>query len=243
MKRFRLYPLIVFALVGTLFAEPADLPTPRTHSHSWMSIDKWREIHDADLARANEGSINVLFLGDSITEGWEQAGKELWEEKFVPLNAANFGIGGDTTQNLLWRITDGNALNGVNPQLVVLLIGTNNLSISNHSPEATLGGIKAIVNTLHTERPNAKVLLLDVFPRGEPGDQMRTKVIEVNRLLELYALENSKISRLRIWDEFLSADGVLAPEIMPDKLHLTSRGYEIWANAMLPTLQRLLSHP
>jgi lysophospholipase L1-like esterase len=68
-------------------------------------------------------------------------------------------------------------------------------------------------------------------------------VIEVNRLLELYALENSKISRLRIWDEFLSADGVLAPEIMPDKLHLTSRGYEIWANAMLPTLQRLLSHP
>jgi beta-glucosidase len=243
MTPSRFFVALLVCFTGTLLAEPPDQPAPRTKVYPWMTLEKWRDFHDGDLARAKEGSIDVLFLGDSITEAWDKNGAKVWEKNFAPLHAANFGIGGDTTQNVLWRITKGGALEGVKPRVVVLMIGTNNFGLHGDTPEAVLGGIKAIVKTLHQERPGAKVLLLDIFPRGNPGDPLRTKVIEANRLLEVYAKENPEVTRLRIWDEFMNADGTLPPEVMPDKLHLSEKGYAIWAEAMLPTMQRLLAAP
>lgn len=244
MPLSRLLVLIVFVgLTGTLLAEPPDQPAPRTKVYPWMTLEKWRDFHDGDLARAKEGRIDVLFLGDSITEAWEKNGAKVWEEHFAPLHAANFGIGGDTTQNVLWRITKGGALEGVHPRVVVLMIGTNNFGLHGDEPEAVIGGIKAILKALHQKIPGSKVLLLEIFPRGNPGDPLRTKVTEANRLLEAYAKEHAEVTRLRIWDEFMNEDGSLPAGIMPDKLHLSEKGYAIWAEAMVPTLQRLLAAP
>ena len=235
--------LLSFGLASTLIAEPADHPAPRTKAYPWMTLEKWRDFHEGDLDRSRQGRIDVLFLGDSITEAWEKNGEKVWEKNFTRLHAANFGIGGDTTQNVLWRVTQGGALKGVKPRVVVLMIGTNNFGLHGDSPEAVLGGIKAIVEALRRESPAAKMLLLDIFPRGNPGDPLRRKVMEANRLLEAYAKENPEVTRLRIWDEFMNEDGTLPPEVMPDKLHLSEKGYAIWAEAMLPALQRLLAAP
>jgi lysophospholipase L1-like esterase len=239
MKFLVFTSLLSLGLAVTLIAEPADQPAPRTKVYPWMTVEKWRDFHEGDLARSGQGRIDVLFLGDSITEAWEKTGAEVWEKSFAPLHAANFGIGGDTTQNVLWRLTKG----GAKPRVVVLMIGTNNFGLHGDTPGAVLGGIKAIVATLRRRCPGAKVLLLDLFPRGDPGDPLRTKVTEVNRLLEAYAKEHPEVARLRIWDEFMNEDGTLPPEVMPDKLHLSGKGYAIWAKAMLPTLQRLLAEP
>jgi lysophospholipase L1-like esterase len=241
MKFQRFFLILVFGFPGSLLAEAPDMPAPRTKAYSWMSLDKWREFHSGDLARAKEGHIDVLFLGDSITEAWEKNGAKVWESSFNPLHAANFGIGGDTTQNVLWRITEGGALEGVQPRVVVLMIGTNNFGLHGDEPEAVLRGIDAIVKVLQKERPGSKLLLLDIFPRGNPGDPMRTKVAEANRLLESWGKKHPEVTRLRIWEEFMNGDGSLPAEIMPDKLHLSEKGYAIWAEAMLPTLRRLLA--
>lgn len=239
------FPRMTFALLlcfaGTLLAEPPDQPAPRTKGYPWMTLEKWRDFHDGDLARGKEGRIDVLFLGDSITEAWEKNGAKVWEKNFAPLHAANFGIGGDTTQNVLWRITKGGALEGVHPRVVVLMIGTNNFGLHGDEPEAVIRGIDAIVDVFAKERPETRLLLLDIFPRGNPGDLLRTKVIEANRLLEEYVGIHPGITRLRIWEEFMNEDGTLPPEIMPDRLHLSEKGYAIWAEAMMPGLQRLLN--
>lgn len=243
MTRFRLILVLACSLAGTLLAEPPDAPVPRTKVYPWMTLEKWGEFHAGDLARAKEGRIDVLFLGDSITEAWEKNGAKVWDSSFLPLHAANFGIGGDTTQNVLWRITEGGALKGVSPRVVVLMIGTNNFGLNGDEPAAVLRGIDAIVKALRAGCPEAKILLLDLFPRGNPGDPLRTKVAEANQLIEDYGRKNPGVTRLRIWDEFMNGDGTLPPEIMPDKLHLSEKGYSIWAEAMLPTLRRLLAEP
>lgn len=243
MTLCRLTVVLACSVAGTLLAEPPDAPAPRTKAYPWMTLEKWGEFHAGDLARAKEGRIDVLFLGDSITEAWEKNGAKVWDSSFAPLHAANFGIGGDTTQNVLWRITEGGALKGVKPRVVVLMIGTNNFGLNGDEPEAVIRGIDAIVMAVRAACPEAKVLLLDLFPRGNPGDPLRTKVTEANRLLGDDGGKNSGVTRLRIWDEFMNGDGTLPPEIMPDKLHLSEKGYSIWAEAMLPTLRRLLAEP
>lgn len=243
MTLCRLTVVLACSVAGTLLAEPPDAPAPRTKVYPWMTLEKWGEFHAGDLARAKEGRIDVLFLGDSITEAWEKNGAKVWDSSFAPLHAANFGIGGDTTQNVLWRITEGGALKGVKPRVVVLMIGTNNFGLNGDEPEAVIRGIDAIVMAVRAACPEAKVLLLDLFPRGNPGDPLRTKVTEANRLLGDDGGKNSGVTRLRIWDEFMNGDGTLPPEIMPDKLHLSEKGYSIWAEAMLPTLRRLLAEP
>lgn len=241
MNCLKLTLALVCSVAGTLLAEPPDVAAPRTKVYPWMTLEKWREFHAGDLARAKEGRIDVLFLGDSITEAWDKNGAKVWESNFAPLHAANFGIGGDTTQNVLWRITEGGALKGVNPRVVVLMIGTNNFGLNGDEPAAVLRGIDAIIEALGSACPEAKVLLLDIFPRGNPGDPLRTKVTEANRLLEDYGGKHPGVTRLRIWDEFMNADGTLPPEIMPDKLHLSEKGYSIWAGAVLSVIRRLLA--
>jgi lysophospholipase L1-like esterase len=192
--------------------------------------------HEEFLAVAKKGEADVLFLGDSITEGWRGAGKDVWAKHFAPLKAANFGIGGDRTQHVLWRIDNGE-LDGIKPKVVVLMIGTNNshADVSDH----IAAGVKAVVAGIRAKLPETKVLLLAVFPRGAKPNPQREKLAAVNK--EIAGLDDGKTVRyLDIGPKFLTADGTLEKEIMPDYLHLSPKGYAIWAEAILPLLGEML---
>lgn len=195
------------------------------------------KTHERYVAIAKAGGVDVLFLGDSITAGWGGA-KEIWEKSFAAYKPANFGIGGDRTQHVLWRITNGE-LDGIKPKVVVLMIGTNN-SGSDEAP-GIAKGVTKIVETIHEKSPTTKVLLLAVFPRGSKPDgafgPQQAKLKEVNAILA--KLDNGKsVHYLDIGEKFLTG-GVLKAEIMPDFLHLSKAGYQIWADAISPKLAEL----
>jgi len=208
--------------------------------------ESWAKRHEAFVARARKGDVDVLFLGDSITQGWEGAGKKVWAENFDPLKAANFGIGGDRTEHVLWRITEGKELEGIHPRAVVMMIGTNNMA-SNTAAEIA-EGVTAIVKELRRQRPDAKMLLLGIFPRnarqkedanGPPTEAIRDKISYTNE--KIAKLADGKIVRyLDIGGTFLTENGELSKDIMPDYLHLSEKGYQIWADAIKDALKNML---
>jgi lysophospholipase L1-like esterase len=194
--------------------------------------------HDGFVELAKKGDINVVFFGDSITDGWRgDAGKPVWKEHFEPLKAANFGIGGDRTQHVLWRMENGE-LEGYKPKAMVLMIGTNNLGAN--SAEEIADGIAACVMDFQKAQPKAKVLLLGIFPRGAKADDAnRKKIKEVNATIA--KLDDGKtVHYLDIGDKFLEKDGSISKEVMPDYLHLSAKGYGIWAEAIDKPLKDLL---
>jgi len=187
--------------------------------------------------RAKKGSVDLLFLGDSITEGWGK--NPVWQKTYEPLNAANFGIGGDTTENVLWRLENGE-VDGISPKVAVLLIGTNNFGLEGHAPDAVAKGVTAVVQTLRKRLPSTKVLLLAIFPRDEkPNTDTRKKIQTVNE--QIVKLDDRKNVRfLDIGAKLSNPDGSLSKEVMPDFLHLSEKGYQIWADAMAPLLKELM---
>ena len=193
------------------------------------------DIHKSFLKRAQEGKVDLLFLGDSITQGWNGS-KKTWDRFYGPRNAANFGIGGDRTEHVLWRIQNGE-LTGIEPKVVVLMIGTNNAS--ENAPDDIALGITEIVSELRSRLPRAKVLLLGVFPRDEKPGQTREKLKSVNDKIARLD-DGAAVHYLDIGKAFLSADGTISNKIMPDYLHLSGRGYRLWADAMEPTLWSML---
>jgi lysophospholipase L1-like esterase len=217
-------------------------PSPRLKDYDWMSMDQWHQQHQEDIAIAAEGKVDLLFLGDSITAGWDQA---LWDKHFAPYNAANFGIGGDHTGNVLWRLQNG-AIGALQPKAVVLLIGVNNFGHLDESPEEVFAGVTQVVRTLQGSFPTAKILLNGVFPYGAAAaTSEREQVAELNKLLSTLAdgdqvAEGDQVIFQDYGELFLQEDGTIAPDIMGDYLHLTPEGYRIWAEAMLPTLHAWL---
>jgi len=218
-------------------AETAFDPAPRKKEYPWMSLARWNQMHESNLKRAKEGKVDLLFLGDSITEGW--GNNAVWQKHYGALNAANFGIGGDTTENVLWRIQNGE-IEGISPKVVVLMIGTNNFGLEGHAPDAVAKGVATIVQTLRKKLPASKVLLLAIFPRDEkPGTDARAKIKKVND--QIMTLDDKKNVRfLDIGAKLANPDGTLSKEIMPDFLHLSEKGYQIWADAMDPLLKQLM---
>jgi lysophospholipase L1-like esterase len=241
----RILLLVVFLLaplaaLGEDKKPASDAVTPAPRKDRTGKEDKnWMNRHERYVARAKQGNVNVLFLGDSITQGWEGNGKQVWKERYEPLHAANFGIGGDRTQHVLWRLRAGKELEGIHPKVVVLMIGTNNTG--SNSPEDIAAGVTAIVQELSTQRPDAKLLLLGVFPRSpKTGDKIRDKIKDINE--RIAKLDDGKLVRyLDIGDKFLEKDGSLTKEIMPDYLHLSPKGYTIWADAIQPSLDEMLN--
>ena len=191
--------------------------------------------HDRFVAIAKEGKTDLVFLGDSITQGWGGK-KEIWDKAFGMYRPANFGIGGDRTQHVLWRITNGE-LDGIKPKAAVLMIGTNN---SGSDPaDGIANGVTKIVETLRAKLPDTKILLLAVFPRGEKANPQREKLKEVNTTIA--KLDDGKsVFYLDIGDKFLQPDGTLTKEIMPDYLHLSTKGYQIWADSIAAKLAELM---
>jgi lysophospholipase L1-like esterase len=212
---------------------------------------RFRKMHESFLARRTSGPIGVLFLGDSITAGWAAATRaHIWETYYGKWQPANFGIGGDQTQHVIWRIENGE-LDGISPKVVVLMLGTNNTG--GHTAAEIAAADKKIVAMIRAKLPQTKVLVLAVFPRGARKDQSgkitetaladaakRQAVIDgVNA--ELAKLDDGKMVRfLDINAVFLGQDGKIPFSIMPDQLHPNTAGYQLWADAMHPMLTQLM---
>ncbi len=205
--------------------------------------DWWMKMHQSFLDRAKQKNIDILFLGDSITQGWNN--NAVWKRFYEPRNPANFGIGGDRTQHVLWRLDHGE-IDGISPKVVVLMIGTNN--IGSNTPVEIAEGIRAIVDRLREKLPHTKILLLGVFPRGANRDKSQSvasldpRIGQVNDIIK--SLDDGKmIKYLDIRDAFLNQDGQIPKEIMPDFLHLSLPGYRRWAEAIEPTLWQMMDEP
>src|SRR5205823_1265536 len=190
-------------------------------------INRDNARHKQFLEIVKKGDADVIFLGDSITQGWEGAGKKVWADTFAPLKAVNLGIGGDQTGHVLWRIIEGKELEPIKPKLAVIMIGTNNTG--SHSADQIAGGVKAIVEELRHQKPHMKVLLLGVFPRCGGGVKKEDMACPAEKLQPKIKAINEKIAKLDdgklvfykdIGSKFLESDGSLNRKTMPDFLHL-----------------------
>jgi lysophospholipase L1-like esterase len=185
-------------------------------------------------------SVDLIFDGDSITDFWQAVGKgkEIWNQRYAKLNAFDFGIAADRTEHVLWRLQNGQ-LDGLHPKLVVLLIGTNNLG--GNTNEQVVKGVQAIVGEYQKRCPDTAILLQGIFPRGEPANfWARPKIKAINQTLASLA-GGKKVIFLDFGDKFLNPDGTLSPEIMPDFLHPSAKGYQIWADAIQPVIDRFFA--
>jgi beta-glucosidase len=198
--------------------------------------DWWTKRHESMNARVAEGNVDLLFIGDSITHGWEGSGKEVWAEYYEDRNAVNLGISGDKTEHVLWRLDNGN-LEGISPRAAVIMIGTNNWE-QNSAPEIA-EGITKIVEKLQTRIPDIKILLLGIFPRADKPKEFCDKLVEVNHTVANLA-DWQKIFFLDIGYAFLDETGALPESVMPDLLHPNEVGYQIWAKTMEPVLANIL---
>ncbi|MGI9470318.1 MAG: sulfatase/phosphatase domain-containing protein [Rubripirellula sp.] len=199
---------------------------------------RWRE-RDASMTKlAKQGDVDLAFIGDSITQGWEGRGKEVWEKFYGDRKAINLGIGGDRTEHVIWRLTHGN-LGKIQPKVAVLMIGTNNTGHFDQDPKQVAAGVERILDILEERLPKTKVVLHGIFPRGANSlDPKRLNNIAINQSIRRLA-DGDRVQFLEVGDEFLEEDGSIRKEIMPDRLHLSAEGYERWAQALEPTLKQL----
>lgn len=200
--------------------------------------DWWQKRNDKINNRAQQGDAKLIFIGDSITQGWGgDDGMEIWDKFYGSRKAMNAGISGDRTQHVLWRLDNGN-LDGIKPKLAVVMIGTNNSG--SDTPEDIAAGVTAITERIREKLPDTKILLLGIFPRGEGPDDDRRKVNTAANKIISTLNDGKSIFYTDISDKFLGDDGSLSREIMPDLLHLNKRGYEIWAESIEPKVAELL---
>ena len=212
-------------------AEPHDAIKPVPRQGGWM------KRHESFNKRVSQGDVDLVFIGDSITQGWEGRGKNVWEKFYGKRNAVNLGIGGDRTQHVIWRLDNGN-LDGISPKAAVIMIGTNNAG--SNSSEQIAEGVSAIVKQIRKKSPQTQILLLAVFPRGnDKADKLRQVNAGANAVFAKLD-DGSHVHYLDIGQKFLKQDGTLAREIMPDLLHLSEKGYTIWAESIEQELTGLL---
>jgi len=236
---------IFLIFISTIFAQ-ADVANPRTDKNSMLA-------HEQLLEKAKKGRIDLYFLGDSITRRWGTSDEqykhfyENWKQNFFGWNAANFGWGGDTTQNVLWRLENGE-LDNVNPKVIVLMIGTNN--IGNISPTANpdpriddvAKGIKAILDLCRQKAPKAKIILTSIFPRNDNMEVMST-ISAINKKISKFA-DGKRIKFVDVSKKTADKNGKLFDGItVSDKLHLDVKGYQVWADAIKPHLKKWLGIP
>jgi lysophospholipase L1-like esterase len=202
---------------------------------------QFRTKHEANLAVARAGGANLLLVGDSITDFWRNpegayAGKPVLDKYFSQWQIANFGIAGDTTQGVLYRLQHGEG-EGFSPRAIMVMIGTNNTARNTAAEIAE--GVGAIVLQLQQRFPAAKILLLGIFPRSRPDDPVRGTLAEINRSIQKLD-DGQRVFYMDIGAGFLDANGVIATDVMSDGLHPTTKGYEIWANAVNAPLTALM---
>ena len=237
---------MILALAVTAFALSVSAalraltPTPQSQDPaSW-----WMKRHQQKCVEATNVASRLVFIGDSITHGWESSGAKAWEKYFAgaPYHALNLGFGADRTEHVIWRLTTGGELDGYEAKVIVLMIGTNNtghFKRPDEMPIDTIAGVSRILEIIAQKQPKARTILTAIFPRGneDRGESCAARNQVVNK--ELAALADG---RKVIWcdfsDKFLSPDGRISREIFPDLLHPNATGYEIWSSALLPVLRR-----
>lgn len=207
----------------------------------------WDARHAAKCRAAAAGNHDLVFIGDSIThlfEGdaaWPGRGEQVWAEFYGRRKALNLGYGWDRTQNVLWRLANGEFANQ-SPRLVVLMIGTNNLASSNNcagsTPDQTVEGVQAVCAAITAAAPASHILLMAVLPRGTPDDPARAQIRQVNQQLEAFARDNPRMTFLDIGSRFLDASGTIPIALMDDLCHPTAAGYRIWAETIEPIVCR-----
>ncbi len=199
------------------------------------------DIHHADRFEEKakiieKGRIDLLFLGDSITHFWDEAGYSVQEKYFDDIRRVNLGLGWNCTQHVLWEL-DNIQADKISPKAVMLMIGTNNIGNKNNTPEETAFGNAAVIQKIQELWPNAKILVLGIFPRGNLKDNPFREIIrETNDKIEKLA-DRQNVFFLDIGERFLNEDGTLPKNIAPDFLHLTPDGYEIWGKSVAPLLR------
>lgn len=203
----------------------------------------WTRHHENRIKWTTEKPVDMLWIGDSIVFGWSRLGKPVWDEWYGKRNAVNIGSSGDQTSHMLWHIKGGGlaGMKDRNPKLVVIMIGTNNRGDPEKRGADTAYGILAILKEVHAQLPKSKILLLAIFPRGEkPDDKGRLRNDEINKIIKTYADEKT-VYWLDIGQTFLDEQGNMRLDLMPDKLHPNIPGYQAWAKAMEPTIQKLMA--
>lgn len=214
--------------------------SPEVQTAEWAK-SWWMPRHEQKLAEAKKlkGQVDLLFIGDSITHGWETGGKTVWDEYYAHRRPFNIGFSGDRTEHVLWRFQHGE-VDGLRPKVAVVMIGTNNTGHRQDKAEETSAGVAAILDELKQRMPDTKVLLLAIFPRGDkPTDKLRLLNDQINERLKALS-DNERVFFLSLDSVFLENDGTLPRVVMPDVLHPNSDGYRLWARAMEPTLKRLM---
>lgn len=240
MKRVRSVSISVVAVWVLVMGVSADEKIAATTPAHRMQQGWWKTRHTQKLELVKKGDIDLVFIGDSITHGFEgNHGKAMWNKYYVPRKALNLGYSGDRTEHVLWRLDNGE-LDGLSPKLAVIMIGTNNTGHRKDPSEHIAAGIKLILERLRTKHPRMKILLLAIFPRSaKPQDQPRVINDGANKLIAEFA-DNENVFFLDINDKFLAADGTLPREIMPDLLHPRAKGYQVWAEAIEPMVAKLM---
>jgi lysophospholipase L1-like esterase len=226
--------LSLFAAVCVAKDAPPATVKPVPRPDAW-----WKQRHEAVNDRIKKGNVDLLMIGDSITHGWEDQGKEIWKKYYDKRNAVNLGYGGDGTQHVLWRLDNGE-IDGITPKLAVIMIGTNNAGNDRDSAANIVAGVKAIVEKLRKKQPEMKILVLGIFPRGEDDkDAFRQVNMKANESIAKLA-DGKMVFYLDIGDKFLGTDRTLPKDVMPDLLHPNAKGYQIWADAFEPTVAKLM---
>ncbi|MFO0828229.1 MAG: GDSL-type esterase/lipase family protein [Phycisphaerales bacterium] len=198
------------------------------------------------LRRVKEAKtpVPLVFIGDSITQGWEGNGKDVWASSIAPLASAvlNIGVSGDRTEHVLWRLGQA-PLDKLDARCIVLMIGTNNLGHGSSNAADTALGVRTIVDTLVEQCPKAKIVVLGIFPRGETMNAMRGDICQINQSLAAFAAQHPshRVQLLDIGATFVEPDGTIKKDIMPDFLHLSKAGYQRWADAVAPAIKSNLS--
>lgn len=213
---------------GVQAAPPSITPVSRT--------DDWavaRQNEVLSRVREAKGRVPVVFIGDSITQGWEGEGAAIWKEKIAPLGALNLGVSGDQTEHVLWRL-DQAPLTALDPRMVVVMIGTNNAR-AGASAGDVVHGVRAVVRKILEQCPGAKVLLLDIFPRGESFNELRGRNAQANQVLsrvDAFGPEFARVLWRPVGDGLVELDGTISKSVMPDFLHLSAEGYARWERAI-----------
>ena len=210
---------------------------PQVPSAGHFGGDAWLKLHEAHVktVQANRGPIDVLLVGDSITIQWGDS----WKKHFPTLKAVNIGIGGDKTQNVLWRL-DHSGVEGLQPKAIVLMIGNNNMFFTPETGiEAAAKGIKMCVRNLREKFPDASLVLAKILPAHAPGNRFHDDIKKTNLALDALKLDaDTKVRVLDLTTDFTNADGTIKKELFtPDNIHLSPAGYAVYAQRLKALLQ------
>ena len=210
---------------------------PQVPTAGHFGGDSWLKLHEAHVktVQANQGPLDVLLVGDSITIQWGDS----WKKHFPDLKAVNIGIGGDKTQNVLWRLDHG-GVEGLQPKAIVLMIGNNNMFFTPETGiEAAAKGIEMCLKNLREKFPAAAIIVAKILPAHTPGNRFYEDIKKTNAALDPLKLDSDpNVKVLDLWPDFTNADGTIKKDLFtPDNIHLSPAGYAVYAEKMKPLLK------